>query len=241
MKFNRSNLSKGMTLIELMIVVAIIAILASLAVVNIRSNKSHNALTEFNNQMLSALTGQRSRALTTSRATYLIFNNGKIDLKIGNDSRCTSQENALIEIHYGDTKIGSYTSQNVGFDITASNSGQKRTLNAIDNATFYTSNDPLVTYAIETTSYKVASNAVTKNAAKAQTGTIYVCFQPNGQAEFLNASGRLNDSELILKLQSTHSDEVGGYGEIVIEQYGSIHARYVSFAEAGITPGGEET
>ena len=222
----------GFTIIELMIVIAIIAVLASLMVANIRGNKVQESIVTLTNDVYFALSSQRTRALTTSRATYVIFNNRDearaLDLFIGNDSRCTPVQNALIGIHYSDEDIAGVTEQNVGIDLHID--AQKRTLNAASNNYYYEDNHPIVTFTSALSRLTLVNdNSVREEENVNVNGTLSVCFQPNGQIEFFVDGALENANSATITVGSINGcRDSGGHSEIVVDRFGSLQSDFIA-------------
>ncbi len=227
----------GFTIVELMIVIAIIAVLASLMVANMRGNKVHESIITLTNDVYSALSSQRTRAMTTSRSTYVILDNRensrKIDLYVGNDSRCTPVQSALIGIHYSETDIGDFTEQNVGIDL-AEGGSQMRTLTAISNNMYYDNDSPRVVFSSDTTLLRINDNTITENPPEAVEGVLSICFQPNGHTEFYidGSASNANVASVIVASRNGENDS-GGTSRINIDRFGNLSSAFVPYSAGG--------
>lgn len=227
----------GFTIVELMIVIAIIAVLASLMVANMRGNKVHESIITLTNDVYSALSSQRTRAMTTSRSTYVILNNQEnarsLDIFVGNDSRCTAVQAALIGIHYSDSDIADMDNQNVGIDL-AEGGSQMRTLNAISSNTYYDGDSPRVVFSSDTTLLTIADNSITENTPVPVTGTLSICFQPNGHTEFFvdGSANNANIASIVVASRNGDKDS-GGTSRISIDRFGNLSSAFVPYAAGG--------
>ena len=82
----------GMTLIELMTVIAIIALLAGIMINFVSGSREVNAQTDLSNDIETLFQAQRMRATSMNVATYVIFHGGNnvssIEPRIGGSSIC---------------------------------------------------------------------------------------------------------------------------------------------------------
>jgi len=209
----------GLTIVELMVVIAIIAILATLAISAIRGNKSQEALVDLSNDIVSALNAQRTRALTTNLATYVMFTAGAasaVTLAIGNDSKCSPANHA--NIVYTNSVV------QVGIDL-GTIPGPRRTLSAAQSNKYYNANDPLVNITLALLQlgddYRLQPVAVNPNA-------ITVCFQPNGQVVFYNGAGQAIAQQAEIRVRARDADAVGGSVRISVSGVGHIASQAVA-------------
>ena len=224
----------GFTIIELMIVIAIIAVLASLMAANIRGNRVQESIVSLTNDIYGTLAAQRTRALSTSRATYVIFNtvatSRALDIYIGNDSRCTPVVSALLGIHYKENNIEGLANQNVGISLYEGDT-QMRTLNAASSNNYYENGKPRVIFNAYTSTITITSTTAlteTRNATPIS-GTLSVCFQPNGHTEFYVNNSLNNANSAIISIGSFNGcNDSGGVSEITIDRFGALHSEYVA-------------
>ena len=221
----------GFSLIELMIVIAIIALLASLMVANMRGNKVQESIVTLTNDIYGTLAAQRTRALSTSRATYVIFDTGDasraLDLFIGNDSRCTPVENALLGIHYKADDIEGLDNQNVGIDLYEGS--QMRTLTAATNNSYYDKEKPRVIFNAYTSSLTITNSTRLQETRNAAVSRLSVCFQPNGHTEFYVNNAATPANAAIISVGSANGcNDSGGVSEITIDRFGALRSEFVA-------------
>ncbi len=229
----RSSFNNGFTLIELMIVIAIVSVVAALSIAAIRKNAAHNAMTTLSNEMKSAFTTQRTRALTTGRASYVVVNTangGTVDLYMGGDSHCSGNDGAHIDIVYADDTP--LNRSRMGIDLAVGANGNHRSLSKPNDDTYYAGNMPMMRITGELRSVRIANNVVAKYSAIAVAdGRLTACFQPNGQTVFFTGNVRQqNANSAVFTIASTNDSEfvVGGTSQIIVEQFGNIRAQYVA-------------
>lgn len=181
----------GMTLVELMVVVAIIALLMGIMAYYVLGRQQNNAQVDMANDILGLLQVQRTRAMSMNVSTYVRFVYRANDIstiipRIGGSSVCSNA--GQLPILYTD---GVYTESNmVAIDVIHTISNH-RTLDSTDTNKYIAGDNSSytnVTVRIVDQAHNDGQNVL---FADAQHDTSFdICFQPNGQAMFLkNAIG----------------------------------------------------
>ena len=206
----RKSLHKGMTLVELMAVVAIIGLLAGIMVFFVSRNSESRAQVDLANDILSLLQAQRTRAATMNVAAYVRFsaqpNGGNmfVEPRLGDTSACigsiASQRPILYQAEDLSVDDSNANDNIVRIDLNKNQctaeilaEGQGtgrhhkcRTLESQQD-TKYAGN---VALGFDLRNIKGDSAGVTLSNQ-----TLVVCFQPNGQAYFLGGDGESADQD----------------------------------------------
>ncbi|MBO4350104.1 MAG: prepilin-type N-terminal cleavage/methylation domain-containing protein [Proteobacteria bacterium] len=167
----------GMTLVELMVVVAIVALLMGIMAYFVLGRRQNNAQVDLANDILALMQAQRTRAMSMNVATYVKFRyeSGSVAFiqpRIGVNSICTIA--GQLPILYTDN----YNESNfVSIDVQGS--GYHRTLDSTDTNKYISSDDVQLT--------QVVVGSVNQNIFREDSynRSFDICFQPNGQIQFL--------------------------------------------------------
>ena len=210
---HKPHKNMGMTLVELMAVIAIIALLASIMAFFVSGNRESRAQIDLANDITSLLQAQRTRAATMNVASYVRFSSNTksmyIEPRLGRTSACIGDLEQQLPIMYdvqtsisdinGDTNGNivriDLTDQAVaaGGDavrcgaayvvkdsttetVTASGNRYCRTLDSLNDTKF----SGKLSIALDTKKLDGSDATAPKN------GHLTVCFQPNGQAFFID-------------------------------------------------------
>ena len=90
----------GMTLVELMVVVAIIVLLGSIMAYFITGSRSQNAQKNMTNDILALINDQRARAIGLNVAAYITFSPTTVQPRLGKTSACTTVATDQLPIRY---------------------------------------------------------------------------------------------------------------------------------------------
>ncbi len=191
----------GMTLVELMAVVAIIVLLGSIMAYFVSGSRGQNAQTAMTNDILTLISDQRARALGLNVAAYIVFTQTSIEPRLGNSAACTSVKSKQIPIRYNATQEAS-----VGIDFgTASGAGAgalHRTLDSVSTEKYFRDNQALIalTYHLAATPPPTASHDALSN--------LTLCFQPNGFVYFINGANFENHRYATISISRTDNINV---------------------------------
>lgn len=166
----------GMTLVELMVVVAIIVLLGSIMAYFITGSRSQNAQKNMTNDILALINDQRARAIGLNVAAYITFSPTTVQPKLGKTSACTTVATDQLPIRY---KSGS-----VDVAIDFGDVGSHRTLDSVSTEKYYRDGQGLVTL-----DYRIADTFATGGGELTNEESMTICFQPNGFVYFMNGSG----------------------------------------------------
>lgn len=166
----------GMTLIELMVVVAIIMLLSSILVYFVSGNREKNAQVDMTNDLVSLINAQRARAISLNVATYIRFNPQNVEPRLGTASSCSPALAQQLPIRYFESHENT---DNVAIDFELGGDNLKRALDSQDSQKYFTKDTPLVTlqYALVNTNQDPVDTQDVDSFA--------VCFQPNGFVYFI--------------------------------------------------------
>ena len=115
----------GMTLVELMVVVAIIVLLGSIMAYFITGSRSQNAQKNMTNDILALINDQRARAIGLNVAAYITFSPTTVQPKLGKTSACTTVATDQLPIRYTSDSV------NVAIDSGNVSSNSHRTLDSV--------------------------------------------------------------------------------------------------------------
>ena len=165
-----------MTLIELMVVVAIIMLLSSILVYFVSGNREKNAQVDMTNDLVSLINAQRARAISLNVATYIRINPQNVEPRLGTASSCSPALAQQLPIRYFESHENKY---NVAIEFELGGDNLKRALDSQDSQKYFTKDTPLVTlqYALVNTNQDPVDTQDVDSFA--------VCFQPNGFVYFI--------------------------------------------------------
>ena len=226
MRMNRLRI--GMTLIELMVVVAIIAALAGIFAVVMVNNDSNNAYRELPREITTLFEAQRMRAMSMSVPTYVVFNMDggnvqSIEPRLGANNGFTvcaietpTDRRQMIPLRYDNN-----TEDVVAIDITTPD--HQRTSEARVSDRYKTASHAYTNVKLR---YKNTGVNVADSFSYNGSNPLVACFQPNGMVYFIrNKTGGygldLAMDEIILEIRDV--DEVApGYFEVSVNSLGVI-------------------
>ena len=165
----------GMTLVELMVVVAIIVLLGSIMAYFITGSRSQNAQKNMTNDILALINDQRARAIGLNVAAYITFSPTTVQPKLGKTSACTTVATDQLPIRY---KSGS-----VDVAIDFGNVSSHRTLDSVSTEKYYRDGQGLVTL-----KYRISDTLDKKDGLLDDSASMTICFQPNGFVYFMKGN-----------------------------------------------------
>lgn len=167
----------GMTLVELMVVVAIIVLLGSIMAYFITGSRSQNAQKNMTNDILALINDQRARAIGLNVAAYITFSPTSVQPKLGKTSACTTVATDQLPIRY---KSGSV---DVAIDFGDVGNNSHRTLDSVSTEKYYRDGQSLVTL-----DYRISDTLADDDGLLDDSASMTICFQPNGFVYFMNGS-----------------------------------------------------
>lgn len=167
----------GMTLVELMVVVAIIVLLGSIMAYFITGSRSQNAQKNMTNDILALINDQRARAIGLNVAAYITFSPTTVQPRLGKTSACTTVATDQLPIRY--------TSGSVDVAIDFGDVGNKshRTLDSVSTEKYYRDGHGLVTL-----DYRITDTFADDDDKLTNEDSMTICFQPNGFVYFMKGS-----------------------------------------------------
>lgn len=190
----KSFIQRGMTLVELMVVVAIVALLMGVMAYFVLGNRDNNAQVDLSNEVIGLLQAQRTRAMSMNVATYVRFNySGGYTIvapRIGLNSICTADLAGQLPIMYTDVApvAGAADSVDniVAIDIVNRGSGNRTLDSKSTNKYVASDGSSLASISIlhQTLEDNESGSGKVLKLTKV-TSDVFICFQPNGQAQFI--------------------------------------------------------
>ena len=167
----------GMTLVELMVVVAIIVLLRSIMAYFITGSRSQNAQKNMTNDILALINDQRARAIGLNVAAYITFSPTTVQPKLGKTSACTTVATDQLPIRYTSDSV------NVAIDFGNVSSNSHRTLDSVSTEKYYRDGKELVHL-----EYRITDTFATGGGELTNKESMTICFQPNGFVYFMKGS-----------------------------------------------------
>ena len=164
----------GMTLVELMVVVAIIVLLGSIMAYFITGSRSQNAQKNMTNDILALINDQRARAIGLNVAAYITFSPTTVQPKLGKTSACTTVATDQLPIRYTSGSV------DVAIDFGDVGNNSHRTLDSVSTEKYYRDGHGLVTL-----DYRISDTLAKKDGLLDDSASMTICFQPNGFVYFM--------------------------------------------------------
>ena len=167
----------GMTLVELMVVVAIIVLLGSIMAYFITGSRSQNAQKNMTNDILALINDQRARAIGLNVAAYITFSPTTVQPRLGKTSACTTVATDQLPIRYTSGSV------NVAIDFGDVGNQSHRTLDSVSTEKYYRDGKELVHL-----EYRITDTFATGGGELTNKESMTICFQPNGFVYFMKGS-----------------------------------------------------
>lgn len=164
----------GMTLVELMVVVAIIVLLGSIMAYFITGSRSQNAQKNMTNDILALINDQRARAIGLNVAAYITFSPTTVQPRLGKTSACTTVATDQLPIRYTSGSV------DVAIDFGDVGNRSHRTLDSVSTEKYYRDGHGLVTL-----DYRISDTLAKKDGLLDDSASMTICFQPNGFVYFM--------------------------------------------------------
>ncbi len=219
---------RGMTLVELMVVVGISAILAAILAFVVTGNKNANAQSDMFNEVHSLFQAQRMRATSLSLSTYVRFtlaqgNVSVIEPRIGVSSSCSLTDTEQIPIRYT-----ADVNNNVAID-AVNHEGGNRTLDSLDSKKYVHDGEALTSLVIQK---RIPANGfLDGNYANVDGNSFAVCFQPNGQIMFIEGAAfatTVTEARIQVGIPDNSNNAVGGNYFVALSSMGMIYTEAVA-------------
>ena len=166
-----------MTLVELMVVVAIIVLLGSIMAYFITGSRSQNAQKNMTNDILALINDQRARAIGLNVAAYITFSPTTVQPKLGKTSACTTVATDQLPIRYTSGSV------DVAIDFGDVGNESHRTLDSVSTEKYYRDGKELVHL-----EYRITDTFATGGGELTNKESMTICFQPNGFVYFMKGS-----------------------------------------------------
>lgn len=185
----------GMTLVELMVVVAIIVLLGSIMAYFITGSRSQNAQKNMTNDILALINDQRARAIGLNVAAYITFSPTTVQPRLGKTSACTTVATDQLPIRY--------TSGSVDVAIDFGDVGNKshRTLDSVSTEKYYRDGHGLVTL-----DYRISDTLAKKDGLLDDSASMTICFQPNGFVYFMKGDAFVDKRYAAVDIAPVNAD-----------------------------------
>lgn len=184
----------GMTLVELMVVVAIIVLLGSIMAYFITGSRSQNAQKNMTNDILALINDQRARAIGLNVAAYITFSPTTVQPRLGKTSACTTVATDQLPIRY---TSGEQTEVAIDFGNVSSH----RTLDSVSTEKYYRDGHGLVTL-----DYRISDTLAKKDGLLDDSASMTICFQPNGFVYFMKGDAFVDKRYAAVDIAPVNAD-----------------------------------
>lgn len=185
----------GMTLVELMVVVAIIVLLGSIMAYFITGSRSQNAQKNMTNDILALINDQRARAIGLNVAAYITFSPTTVQPKLGKTSACTTVATDQLPIRYTSGSV------DVAIDFGNVSSNSHRTLDSVSTEKYYRDGHGLVTL-----DYRISDTLAKKDGLLDDSASMTICFQPNGFVYFMKGDAFVDKRYAAVDIAPVNAD-----------------------------------
>ena len=185
----------GMTLVELMVVVAIIVLLGSIMAYFITGSRSQNAQKNMTNDILALINDQRARAIGLNVAAYITFSPTTVQPKLGKTSACTTVATDQLPIRYTSDSV------DVAIDFGNVSSNSHRTLDSVSTEKYYRDGKELVHL-----EYRITDTLAKKDGLLDDSASMTICFQPNGFVYFMKGDAFVDKRYAAVDIAPVNAD-----------------------------------
>lgn len=185
----------GMTLVELMVVVAIIVLLGSIMAYFITGSRSQNAQKNMTNDILALINDQRARAIGLNVAAYITFSPTTVQPKLGKTSACTTVATDQLPIRYTSGSV------DVAIDFGDVGNNSHRTLDSVSTEKYYRDGHGLVTL-----DYRISDTLAKKDGLLDDSASMTICFQPNGFVYFMKGDAFVDKRYAAVDIAPVNAD-----------------------------------
>lgn len=185
----------GMTLVELMVVVAIIVLLGSIMAYFITGSRSQNAQKNMTNDILALINDQRARAIGLNVAAYITFSPTTVQPRLGKTSACTTVATDQLPIRYTSGSV------NVAIDFGDVGNTSHRTLDSVSTEKYYRDGHGLVTL-----DYRISDTLAKKDGLLDDSASMTICFQPNGFVYFMKGDAFVDKRYAAVDIAPVNAD-----------------------------------
>ena len=185
----------GMTLVELMVVVAIIVLLGSIMAYFITGSRSQNAQKNMTNDILALINDQRARAIGLNVAAYITFSPTTVQPKLGKTSACTTVATDQLPIRYTSGSV------DVAIDFGNVSSNSHRTLDSVSTEKYYRDGKELVHL-----EYRITDTFATGGGELTNKESMTICFQPNGFVYFMKGDAFVDKRYAAVDIAPVNAD-----------------------------------
>ena len=184
-----------MTLVELMVVVAIIVLLGSIMAYFITGSRSQNAQKNMTNDILALINDQRARAIGLNVAAYITFSPTTVQPKLGKTSACTTVATDQLPIRYTSGSV------DVAIDFGDVGNESHRTLDSVSTEKYYRDGKELVHL-----EYRITDTFATGGGELTNKESMTICFQPNGFVYFMKGDAFVDKRYAAVDIAPVNAD-----------------------------------
>lgn len=202
----------GMTLVELMVVVAIIVLLGSIMAYFITGSRSQNAQKNMTNDILALINDQRARAIGLNVAAYITFSPTTVQPRLGKTSACTTVATDQLPIRYTSGSV------NVAIDFGDVGNTSHRTLDSVSTEKYYRDGHGLVTL-----DYRISDTLAKKDGLLDDSASMTICFQPNGFVYFMKGDAFVDKRYAAVDIAPADTTQTSAFrNRITVSALGAI-------------------
>ena len=184
-----------MTLVELMVVVAIIVLLGSIMAYFITGSRSQNAQKNMTNDILALINDQRARAIGLNVAAYITFSPTTVQPRLGKTSACTTVATDQLPIRYTSGSV------DVAIDFGDVGNESHRTLDSVSTEKYYRDGKELVHL-----EYRITDTFATGGGELTNKESMTICFQPNGFVYFMKGDAFVDKRYAAVDIAPVNAD-----------------------------------
>ena len=202
----------GMTLVELMVVVAIIVLLGSIMAYFITGSRSQNAQKNMTNDILALINDQRARAIGLNVAAYITFSPTTVQPRLGKTSACTTVATDQLPIRYTSGSV------DVAIDFGDVGNQSHRTPDSVSTAKYYRDGKELVHL-----EYRITDTFATGGGELTNKESMTICFQPNGFVYFMKGDAFVDKRYAAVDIAPADTTQTSAFrNRITVSALGAI-------------------